>query len=33
MPTGGAVRGPAQPLSFGKGTPVTTPAGERGGGS
>jgi NADH-quinone oxidoreductase subunit H len=33
MPTGGAVRGSAQPLSFGKGAPVTTSAGERGGGS
>lgn len=33
MPAGGAVRGPAEALRFDKGTPVTTPAGERGGGS
>jgi len=31
MPAGGAVRGPAESLRFEKGSPVTTPAGERGG--
>jgi NADH-quinone oxidoreductase subunit H len=31
MPTGGAVRGPAEALRFEKGTPVTTTAGDRGG--
>jgi NADH-quinone oxidoreductase subunit H len=31
MPAGGAVRGPAQALRFGNGTPVTTTTGDRGG--
>jgi NADH-quinone oxidoreductase subunit H len=31
MPAGGAVRGPARALRFEKGSPVTTPSGERGG--
>jgi len=31
MPAGGAVRGPAQALRFGHGSPVTTSAGDRGG--
>jgi NADH-quinone oxidoreductase subunit H len=33
MPTGGAVRGPAQTLRFGNGSPVTTSTGDRGGAS
>jgi NADH-quinone oxidoreductase subunit H len=33
MPAGGAVRGPAEALRFEKGTPVTTAAGEQGGGA
>jgi NADH-quinone oxidoreductase subunit H len=33
MPAGGAVRGPAQTLRFDKDSPVTTTAGERGGGA
>ncbi len=33
MPAGGAVRGPAEALRFDKRTPVTTTAGEQGGGS
>ncbi|HET7193686.1 MAG TPA: NADH-quinone oxidoreductase subunit NuoH [Nocardioides sp.] len=31
MPAGGAVRGPAQTLRFGNGSPVTTSTGDRGG--
>jgi NADH-quinone oxidoreductase subunit H len=30
MPAGGAVRGPAQALRFGTGSPVTTSTGDRG---